>query len=54
MNKNAIEVRNVTMKFNLMEEKVDSIKEYALKFNNNIPKNIAHIDIVINNICISC
>lgn len=32
MNENAIEVRNVTMKFNLMEEKVDSIKEYALKF----------------------
>ncbi|MCI7613309.1 MAG: ABC transporter ATP-binding protein [Selenomonadaceae bacterium] len=32
MNENAIEVRNVTMKFNLMEEKVDSIKEYAVKF----------------------
>lgn len=32
MSENAIEVRNVTMKFNLMEEKVDSIKEYALKF----------------------
>ncbi len=29
---NAIEVKNVTIKFNMAKEKVDSIKEYILKF----------------------
>lgn len=34
MNKeeNIIEVKNVTVKFNLMEEKIDSFKEYIIKF----------------------
>ena len=31
MNKTAIEVNNVSMKFNLSKEKVDSIKDYILK-----------------------
>ena len=32
MKENVVEVRNVSMHFNLMEERVDSIKEYILKF----------------------
>ena len=31
MKENVVEVRNVSMHFNLMEERVDSIKEYILK-----------------------
>lgn len=31
-NNPVIEVKNVTMKFNLMEEKVDSLKEYVVRF----------------------
>ena len=32
MSENAIEVKNVSMKFNLSQEKVDSLKEYVIKF----------------------
>ena len=28
---NAVEVRNVTMRFNMSKEKIDSIKEYLIK-----------------------
>ena len=32
LNSNVIEVRNVSMHFNLMEERIDSLKEYIVKF----------------------
>ena len=31
MQSKIIEVKNVSMKFNLMEEKVDTLKEYVVK-----------------------
>lgn len=46
MNKKVVEVRNVSMHFNLMEEKVDSIKEYLVRL---VKGNLLYNDFIALN-----